>query len=90
MATICGIEASAFSKQPTPSELGAIVARWNSDQQAEFFLLLGEELRNCCGGSHFIQWQAISDSIKELEENLCDGSASQLIDEIHQRLDIAA
>lgn len=86
MQTICGIDVKFLSRRPTPQELGAIVAHWGSDEQARFFASLGEELRNSCGGIHFMQWQAISDSIKELEEEFCDGSASQLIDEINQRL----
>ena len=86
MQTICGIDLDKLAKKPTPEELGAIVAHWNSEDQAMFFVSLGEALRNCCGGSHFMQWQAISDSIKEVEARLCDGSASQLIDEINQRL----
>lgn len=91
MQTICGIKVELFTKQPTPEEMGNILANMNSEQQALFFLSLGEELRNCCAGSHFmqwqaIQWQAIADSIKLLEEKLCDGSASQLIDELQQRL----
>jgi hypothetical protein len=86
MQTLCGIDVKYLAQRPTPEELGEIVAHWNSDDQAMFFISLGEALRNCCGGSHFMQWQAISDSIKEIEERLCDGSASQLIDEINQRL----
>ncbi len=86
MTTICGIETAKFVKAPTPKELSMIVAHMASDEQALFLLMLGEELRNCCGGREFIQWQAISDSIRELESKLLDSSASQLIDEINQRL----
>ena len=90
MQTICGIDITKFAKSPSPDELGAIVARMNSEDQAKFFCVMGEELRNSCGGNHFMQWQHIADSIRQLEETLCDGSASQLIDEINQRLKIAA
>ena len=86
MTTICGIEMKMFSKGPTPKELGTIVAHMPSDEQAEFFAALGEGLRNCCGGREFMQWQAIANSIRDLERNLLDGSASRLIDEINQRL----
>lgn len=86
MQTICGIDTKSFAKQPTPEELGAIVAHWNSKDQAMFFVCMGEALRNCCGGSHFMQWQAISDSVAKLELELCDGSASELINEIQCRL----
>ncbi len=86
MQTICGIDLRFLANKPTPEELGAVVAHMHSDDQALFLISLGEELRNCCGGHHFMQWQAISDSIKQIEEKLCDGSASQLIDELQQRL----
>lgn len=84
--TICGIPTKAFKDGPTPEELAAVIAAWNSDDQAMFFIALGEQLRNRCGGNHFMQWQYIADSIKQVEERLCDGSGSQLIDEINQRL----
>lgn len=84
--TVCGIDVRAFANSPTPAELGAVVAHWNSEQQAEFFLQFGEQLRNCCGNRAAMQWQHIADSIKELECELCDGSGSQLIEEIHSRI----
>lgn len=90
MQTICGIDTTKLANPPTPEELASIIARWNSEDQAMFLIALGEELRNCCGGSHFMQWQYIADSIKDAEERLCDGSASQLIDEINQRLKVDA
>lgn len=80
MQTICGIDIGKLAKAPSPDELGAIVARMNSDDQAKFFISMGEELRNSCGGKHFMQWQHIADSISQLEERLCDGSASQSTD----------
>jgi hypothetical protein len=86
MQTVCGIDISKLAKAPSPDELGAIVARMNSEDQAKFFVVMGEELRNSCGGREFMQWQYIANSIKELEEQLCDGSASQLIREIQVRL----
>ena len=86
MKTICGIEVSKFSKAPTPDELGSIAARMSSEDQAKFFLAFGEELRNHCGGLTGVQWDYIAESISLLEEKLCDGSASQLVAEIHQRL----
>ena len=86
MQTLCGIDVKYLARRPTPEELGAIVAHWNSEDQAMFFICMGEGLRNNCGGKHFMQWQYIADSIKTIEARLCDGSASQLIDEINQRL----
>jgi hypothetical protein len=86
MQTICGIDVQKLAKAPTPDELGVLVAHMNSDDQAKFFLVLGEEIRNSCGGREMFQWQYISDSIAALEEKLCDGSASQLINEIQCRL----
>jgi hypothetical protein len=82
---VCGISLDNFKHQPTPEELGAIVAKWNSDDQAMFFICMGEGLRNNCGGKHFMQWQYIADSIKSVEDRLCDGSGSQLIEEIAVR-----
>lgn len=86
MQTICGIDITKFAKEPSPSELGAIVARMNSDDQAKFLLIFGEELRNVCGYRACFQWRYIADSIAHLEEKLCDGSASQLIQEIQRCL----
>jgi len=90
MQTICGIDITKLAKAPSPDELGAIVAHMNSEDQAKFFVVMGEEIRNGAGGRAAMQWQYIADSIKKLEEKLCDGSASQLIDEIHQRLETTA
>ena len=90
MQTICGIDITKLVQTPTPEELGSIIARWNSEDQAMFFISLGEELRNCCGGKHFMQWQAISDSIAKVEQELCDGSASELINEVQCRLAASA
>lgn len=86
MQTICGTDVKYLSKKPSPEELGQVIAHWNSEDQAKFFSALGEELRNCSGNRVAMQWQYIADSIQQLEEKLCDGSASQLIDEINQRL----
>lgn len=86
MRTICGIDITKLAKPPTPNELGMILAHMNSHEQAEFFMVMGEELRNCCGGREFMQWQYIADAIKELEERVLDSSGSQLILEISGRL----
>lgn len=83
---VCGIALDNFKHKPTPEELGAIVAGWNSEEQAMFFICMGEGLRNRCGGRHFMQWQHIADDLKATEERLCDGSGSQLIEEIACRL----
>lgn len=90
MRTIGGIDTGLLAKQPTPDELAKIVARWNSEDQALFLVTLGEELRNCCGGRHFMQWQYIAESVASLEGRLLDGSGSQLITEIASRLSAAA
>ncbi len=86
MQTLCGIDTTKFTQAPSPEELASIIARWNSEDQAMFLITLGEELRNCCCGREFMQWQHIADSIKDVEARLCDGSGSRLIDEINQRL----
>lgn len=83
---VCGISLDNFKHQPTPEELGAIVAGWNSEDQAMFFICMGEGLRNSCGGKHFMQWQYIADSLMETESRLLDGSGSELIKEIGCRL----
>jgi len=80
--TICGIEIHKLTKRPTPQELAGIVAGWD-----DFFIALGESLRNCCAGKPFMQWQAIADTIKKTEEELCDGSASQFFREIQCRME---
>lgn len=90
MQTICGIDISKLAKAPSPDELGAIVARMNSDDQAKFFVAMGEHIRNCCGLRAPMQWQYIADSIEQIEEKLCDGSASQLFREIQSRLEQGA
>ena len=85
--TICGVDISLFCKQPKPQEVAAIVAEWNDQQQADFFIALGEALRNCCGGKEFMQWEAIANKIKTTENEICDGSASQFFREIQSRLE---
>jgi hypothetical protein len=90
MQTLCGIDARKFADKPTPEELGAIVARMNSKDQALFLMSFGEQLRFTSGGRVAMHWQYIADDVKELEEALLDGSASQLITEISQRLVLEA
>ena len=85
--TICGIDINLLTKQPRPQELALIVAEWNDQKQTDFFIALGEAIRNCCGGNHFMQWQAIANKIKKTEEEICDGSASQFFKEIQSRLE---
>lgn len=83
--TICGIDTKFFSRQPTPEEFGAIVARWPVGKKADFFGAIGEQIRFTCNPPN-TQWQAIADEIKATEASHCDGSASQLIAELHARL----
>jgi hypothetical protein len=89
MATICGIELSHLANDPAPEELAEVVANWGAAEQAIFLMALGEKLRFACGPRVAIQWQAIAESICGLEEELADGSASQLIEEIQSRLAFA-
>jgi hypothetical protein len=83
---VCGIDLKNFKHQPTPEELGAIVASWASTEQAMFFICMGEGLRNRCGGREAMQWEYIAKDLRETEERLCDGSGSQLIEELACRL----
>lgn len=87
MATICNIDVELFARRPSPQELAVVVAEWHDQQQADFFIALGEELRNRCNGKPFMQWQAIATAIVKTEEELCDGSASQFFREIQSRLE---
>lgn len=77
--TICGIKLDAFAKKPTPEEIGMLVAHWASDEQAAFFLHLGEKLHDCCNFRDEIQCSAIGRDIDALETELFDGSASRII-----------
>ena len=86
MLTISGIDIEAFRDKPTAQELAAIVARWHSGQQAEFLVALGEQLRFTCGGRVPVQWEHMANDLKELEVELCDGSGSELIRELADRL----
>lgn len=85
--TLCGIDHELFVKRPTPKELAAIIAGWNSHKQAEFFIDLGEQLRFQCGGRVFMQWQAIADDLMKREKEDCDASGSQFLKEITTRLE---
>jgi len=86
MSTICGIELSHFANDPAPEELAQVVANWGSTEQAIFLMAFGEKLRHACGDRVWAQWQYIADAIGDLEDELSDGSASQLIEELHERL----
>lgn len=86
MQTLSGIDVRKFASPPTPEELGALIARMNSKDQALFLLSFGEQLRHISGNLIAMQWQHIADSIKDVQDTLLDGSASQLITEINERL----
>jgi hypothetical protein len=88
--TICGIDCELFAKRPTPKELATIIAGWNSSQQADFFLDLGEQFRFQCGDRVFMQWQYIAEELMKRENELCDGSGSQLLKELTDRIDMVA
>lgn len=78
--TVCGIDLSAFAQQPTPEELGQIVALWANDDQAKFFMWMGSKLKDSCGLLRDeIQCAAIGEAIEKMEMELYDGSASRLI-----------
>ena len=85
--TICGVDSTLFLHPPTPKEIGALVAMWDSDKQAEFLFELGEQIRFSCNGKAPFQYQFVADRIMELEKELLDGSAREFIHEIATRLE---
>lgn len=84
--TICNIPLDSFTRQPTPKELGAIVAGWHDYQQADFIMELAESLVFDCGGRVHMQWQAITDVLRQRETELIDNKGSDLIRELASRL----
>jgi hypothetical protein len=84
--TICGIDLDLLKRQPSPEELAYIVAGWNSKDQADFLIVLGEQLREQSSGRVAMQWQYIADDLSSTERRLHDESGSELIREIAQRL----
>ena len=85
--TICGVDTDLFFHAPTAKEIGALVAVWDSDKQADFLFELGEQIRNTCGGKHAFQYQWVADTIIQKEKELLDGSAREFIHEIAIRLE---
>jgi hypothetical protein len=80
---VCGIPLSAFTNQPTPAELGAIIARWDSEDQALFLISLGEQLRFSCSHEKYgIQLAYIRQALAAQEEVLCTGYGSELIENL--------
>ena len=82
MSTIGKIPIDCFASEPSPEELGALIARWNSEDQANFFMCLAEELHNCCGGKAQNQLSSIARSLAKIEDELCDGKGSALISDL--------
>jgi len=79
MNTIGKIPIDCFASEPSPEELGALIAHWNSEDQASFFMCFAEHLQNCCGGRMPTQLSWIALSLRELETLLCDGKGSALV-----------
>jgi hypothetical protein len=86
MKTICGVDLDLLKERPRPEELADIVAEWNSGQQAEFLMTLGEKLRTYCGGKVAMQWEYLARDIRDLEKRLHDDSATELLQELTERL----
>lgn len=83
---ICGVPVSAFAERPLPEELARIVAGQDSDDQARFFMALGEDMKHMCGHRVVFQWQYIADSLAKMEAEYVDGSGSELLTELADRM----
>lgn len=86
MKTICGIELNKFSQKPTLEELASIVANLGSEEQAHFFIFLGQKMNEVCGDNYVFQLQWLSDALLSKEEVSGVNYGSQLIDELYQRV----
>ncbi len=61
---LCGIELRRFARDPTPSELGAIVARMDSIEQSAFLCSLMEQIKFTCPvGRDVFQLSYIADAL---------------------------
>ncbi len=84
LQTICGIEIGNFAKAPTPEELGAIVARMDSEDQAAFLIALGEQIHfTCAHAVKGVQYAYIRQALAAQEEHLCTGYGSEFVREIN-------
>ena len=79
MSTVGKIPIDCFASEPSPEELGSLIAQWDSENQASFFMCLAEELQNRCGWKVQNQLASIARSLGELEEQYLDGKGSALI-----------
>lgn len=89
--TICGVRLDAFAKQPSPEELGAIVARWDSEDQAMFLIALGEQLKFTCSHEKYgIQLAYVRQALAAIEERLCTGYGSDLVRDLQPDVPVHA
>lgn len=84
--TICGVRLDAFAKQPTPEELGAIVAHMDSEDQAMFLIVLGEQLTCICSHERYvIQLAYVRQALEAIEERSCTGYGSKFVADLQPR-----
>ena len=77
-ATISEIPVRLFAKQPTPTEVGDLVSRWNDEKIAEFLSAFGEGVKNRSPvGSR--KPGAIGAALARHEADVLDGSGSGLV-----------
>ena len=81
--TVCGIPVSAFAKEPTPAELGGIVARMTAHEQAEFLSFFENGIRDSTSHDRLekryeaIAWELVCD-----EKQNCGGYGITLIEKL--------
>jgi hypothetical protein len=78
-ATIGEIPARLLAKQPTPAELGDLIARWPDEKVAEFLAALGEAIKRH-GPVGDKRGERIGAALAREEIKFLDGSGSQLIE----------
>lgn len=76
----CGCPVEAFATRPEPEDLAGIVSQMDSEEQAQFFITLGEQLKRRCSYEEYgVQMAYIRDAIAAMEVRDCHGYGSQLI-----------
>lgn len=71
---------------PTPQDLGATLARWDSVRQAQFLAAYGEQLKVAYGGTVLLKFQALADAINAEEARLKTSYGSDFLRTLVERL----